>query len=79
MLKSYKMGVSNEKRCKTYMKKVRNIQTIQELEMSVENSTKQIKQSNYKNYFDFAYGDKTQFGYTNKSSTRKRKSKMYKL
>jgi len=26
--------------------------------MSVENSIKQIKQHNYKNYFDFAYGDK---------------------
>lgn len=64
---------------KTYMKKARNIETIQELEMSVENSTKQIKPSNYKNYFDFVYGDKTQFGYTNKSSTRKRKPKLYKL
>ena len=61
---------------KTYMKKTRNIQTIKELEMSVE---KQIKQSNYKNYFDFAYGDKSQFSYTNKSSMRKRKSKLYKL
>jgi transposase-like protein/transposase len=64
---------------KTYMKKARNIKSIQELEMSVENSIKQIKQSNYKNYFDFAYGDKTQFSYTNKSSTRKRKLKLYKL
>jgi hypothetical protein len=38
------------------MKTVRNIKSIQELKMSVENSIKQIKQSNYKNYFDFAYG-----------------------
>jgi len=67
------------KQLKTYMKKARNIQTIQELETNVENSIKQIKQSNYKNYFDFAYGDKTQFSYTNKSSTRKRKPKLYKL
>ena len=64
---------------KTYMKKTRNIKSIQELETSVENSIKQIKQSNYKNYFDFAYGDKTQFSYTNKSSTRNRKLKFYKL
>ena len=61
---------------KTYMKKIRNVKSIQELEMNVENS---IKQSNYKNYFDFVYGDKTQFSYTNKSSTRKRKQKLYKL
>jgi len=61
------------------MKKARNIQTIQELKTNVENSIKHIKQSNYKNYFGFAYGDKTQFSYTNKSSTRKRKLKLYKL
>ena len=61
------------------MKKTRNIKSIQELETSVENSIKQIKQHNYKNYFDFAYGDKTQFSYTKKPSTRKRKLKMYKL
>lgn len=63
---------------KTYMKRVRNIKSIQELETSVENSIKQIKQSNYNNYFDFAYGDKSQFSYTNKSSTRKLKPKIYK-
>lgn len=64
---------------KIYMKKVRNIKSIQELELNVENSIKQIKQRNYKNYFDFAYGDKSQFSYTNKLSTRKRKLKLYKL
>jgi len=61
------------------MKKARNIQTIQELKTNVENSIKKIKQSNYKNYFGFAYRGKTQFSYTNKSSTRKRKLKLYKL
>lgn len=63
---------------KTYMKG-KKYKTIQEVETSVENSIKQIKQSNYKNYFDFAYGDKNQFSYINKSSTMKRKPKLYKL
>jgi hypothetical protein len=44
----------------------------------VENSIKEINQSNYKNYFNFAYGDKSQFSYSSKSSTRKRKPKIYK-
>jgi len=61
-----------------YKKKVRNIKSIQDLETSMENSIKQIKQSNYKNYFDFVYGDKSLFSYTGKSSTRKRKPKIYK-
>jgi len=64
---------------KTYIKKKRNVNSFEELAKNVDTSIEKVKPENYKNYFDFAYGDKTQFSYTKKPSTRKRKLKMYKL
>jgi hypothetical protein len=37
-----------------------------------------VKPSNYKKYFEYAYGKKEGITYTKKPSTRKRKRKLYK-
>lgn len=63
---------------KGYLKKQRNIKNFQELEQNVKKSIERVKPENYKNYFEYAYGLKHGIPYTKKSSTRKRKRKIYK-
>ena len=54
---------------KTYLKKDRNVANFQELEKNAEN---------YKNYFEYAYNLKEGYELKRKSSTRRRKLKIYK-
>ena len=63
---------------KGYMKKHRNITNFQQLENNVKQSIQKVKPSNYKNYFEYAYGQKNGMTYMKKPSTRKRKRKLYK-
>jgi len=63
---------------KGYMKKHRNITNFQQLENNVKQSIYKVKPYNYKNYFEYAYGQKNGMTYMKKPSTRKRKRKLYK-
>ena len=63
---------------KGYMKKHRNVTNFEQLSNNVKQSIDQVKPSNYKNYFEYAYGKKEGMTYTKKPSTRKRKRKLYK-
>lgn len=63
---------------KGYMKKYRNVTNFEQLSNNVKRSIEQVKPSNYKNYFEYAYGKKEGMNYTKKPSTRKRKRKLYK-
>lgn len=63
---------------KGYMKKHRNVTNFEQLSNNVKQSIEQVKPSNYKNYFEYAYGIKEGMTYTKKPSTRKRKRKLYK-
>ena len=63
---------------KGYMKKHRNITNFQQLENNVKQSIHKVKPFNYKNYFEYAYGQKNEMTYMKKPSTRKRKRKLYK-
>jgi transposase-like protein len=63
---------------KGYMKKKHNVNTFQKLEENVKDAIHKVKPSNYKNYFEYAYGIKDGAIYTRKTSTRKIKPKLYK-
>ena len=63
---------------KGYMKKHRNVTNFEQLSTNVKQSIEKVKPSNYKNYFEYAYGKKEGMTYTKKPSTRKRKRKLYK-
>ena len=63
---------------KGYMKKHRNVTNFEQLSTNVKQSIEKVKPSNYKNYFEYAYGKKEGMNYTKKPSTRKRKGKLYK-
>jgi transposase len=63
---------------KTYMKKDRNVANFQELEKNVEKAINKVKPENYKNYFEYAYNLKEGYELKRKSSTRRRKLKIYK-
>ena len=63
---------------KTYMKKNRNVENYEQLEKNVENSIDKVKPENYKNYFQHAYGMNEKIEFIRKSSTRKKKLKIYK-
>jgi len=63
---------------KGYLKKQRNVNNFEQLSNNVKESIQQVKPSNYKNYFEYAYGMKQGMEYTKKPSTRKRKRKIYK-
>ena len=64
---------------KTYLKKDRNVANFQELEKNVEKAINKVKPENYKNYFDYAYNLKEGYELKRKSSTRRRKIKIYKV
>ena len=63
---------------KTYLKKDRNVENYQELEMNVNKAIEKVKPENYKNYFEYAYNMKEGMNLQRKSSTRRRKLKIYK-
>ena len=63
---------------KTYLKKDRNVENFQELEKNVEKAINKVKPENYKNYFEYAYNLKEGYELKRKSSTRRRKLKIYK-
>ena len=63
---------------KTYLKKDRNVENFQELEKNVEKAIDKVKPKNYKNYFEYAYNLKEGYELKRKSSTRRRKLKIYK-
>ena len=63
---------------KTYLKKDRNVSNFQELEKNVEKAIDKVKPENYKNYFEYAYNLKEGYELKRKSSTRRRKLKIYK-
>jgi transposase len=63
---------------KTYMKKNRNVENYEQLEKNVENAIEKVKPENYKNYFQHAYGMNEKIEFIRKSSTRKKKLKIYK-
>ena len=63
---------------KGYMKKHRNVTNFEQLSNNVKQSIDKVKPSNYKNYFEYAYGKKDGITYTKKTSTRQRKRKLYK-
>lgn len=63
---------------KTYLKKDRNVANFQELEKNVEKAINKVKPENYKNYFEYAYNLKEGYELKRKSSTRRRKLKIYK-
>lgn len=60
------------------LKKQRNVKNFEQLSNNVKEAIQQVKPSNYKNYFEYAYGLKQGMEYTRKPSTRKRKPKIYK-
>ena len=64
---------------KTYLKKDRNVANFQELEKNVEKAINKVKPENYKNYFEYAYNFKEGYELKRKSSTRRRKIKIYKV
>ena len=64
---------------KTYLKKDRNVANFQELEKNVEKAINKVKPENYKNYFEYAYNLKEGYELKRKSSTRRRKIKIYKV
>jgi len=63
---------------KIYLKKDRNVANFQELEKNVEKAINKVKPENYKNYFEYAYNLKEGYELKRKSSTRRRKLKIYK-
>ena len=63
---------------KTYLKKDRNVANFEELEKNVEKAIGKVKPENYKNYFEYAYNLKEGYELKRKSSTRRRKLKIYK-
>jgi transposase len=63
---------------KTYLKKDRNVENYQELEKNVNKAIEKVKPENYKNYFEYAYNIKEGMNLQRKSSTRRRKLKIYK-
>jgi len=63
---------------KTYLKKDRNVANFQELEKNVEKAIDKVKPENYKNYFEYAYNLKEGYELKRKTSTRRRKLKIYK-
>ena len=63
---------------KTYLKKDRNVANFPELEKNVEKAINKVKPENYKNYFEYAYNLKEGYELKKKSSTRRRKLKIYK-
>jgi transposase len=63
---------------KTYMKKDRNVGNYQQLEHNVDKAIEKVKKENYKNYFEYAYNLKEGYELKGKSSTRRRKLKIYK-
>jgi hypothetical protein len=63
---------------KTYLKKDRNVANFQELEKNVEKAIDKVKPENYKNYFEYAYNLKEEYELKRKTSTRRRKLKIYK-
>jgi len=60
------------------LKKQRNVKNFEQLSNNIKEAIQQVKPSNYKNYFEYAYGLKKGMEYTRKPSTRKRKQKLYK-
>ena len=62
---------------KNTLKKNRNVNNFDKLDKNVVIAINNVKPTNYKNYFDYAYGTKKS-QYTRKESTRKRKLKHYK-
>jgi len=63
---------------KTYLKKDRNVANFQELENNVEKAIDKVKPENYINYFEYAYNLKEGYELKRKTSTRRRKLKIYK-
>ena len=49
------------------------------MKIEVKNAIDKVKPENYKNYFNYAYKKKDNRKYNRKISTRKRKTKLYKL
>jgi len=60
------------------MKKNRNVENYEQLEKNVENAIEKVKPENYNNYFQHAYGMNEKIEFIRKTSTRKRKLKIYK-
>jgi transposase-like protein/transposase len=63
---------------KYYLKKYRNVNNFQQLRRNVIISLDKIKQENYRNYFQDAYGRKHGLEYSRNPSTRKCNPKKYK-
>uniref|UniRef100_A0A6C0DKF7 Uncharacterized protein n=1 Tax=viral metagenome TaxID=1070528 RepID=A0A6C0DKF7_9ZZZZ len=63
---------------KIYMKKNRNVENYEQLQKNVDNAIEKVKPTNYKSYFQYAYGKKEGMKYIRKASTKKRKLKNYK-
>ena len=63
---------------KNTLKKDRNVENYQELEKNVNKAIEKVKPENYKNYFEYAYNLKEGMDLQRKSSTIRRKLKIYK-
>jgi len=63
---------------KNTLKKDRNVENYQQLENNVDRAIEKVKPENYKNYFEYAYNLKEGMDLQRKSSTRRRKLKIYK-
>ena len=61
---------------KGYMKKHRNVTNFEQLSNNVKQSIEKVKPSNYKNYFEYAYGIKEGITYTKKTLHQKKKKKI---
>ena len=63
---------------KNTLKKDRNVENYQQLENNVDRAIEKVNPENYKNYFEYAYNLKEGMDLQRKSSTRRRKLKIYK-
>ena len=64
---------------KHYLKLNKKVLRFNELKIEVKNAIDKVKPENYNNYFNYAYKKKDNRKYNRKISTRKRKTKLYKL
>ena len=62
-----------------YWNKYHTVISMDTLKIEVKNAIDKVKPENYKNYFNYAYKKKDNRNYNRKISTRKRKTKLYKL
>ena len=64
---------------KYYLKLNKKVLRFNTLKIEVKNAIDKVKPENYKNYFNYAYKKEDNKNYNRKISTRKRKTKLYKL